>query len=142
MYHNRGKTRRPNRRGVALLLALGCLAVATALIVSLSRSATIGRQATRQQTWRMQAEWLAESAVERAAAQLAEDPDYEGETWLLSAAQLGGEHDALVDIKVASNPDQPRRRLVDVRADYPNHPVHRASNNKQITVRLPEEMEQ
>ena len=129
-------------RGFALLMILVCLMIASAMLASIFKSTTAMQRFTQRREWRIQAQWLVESGVERAAAKLAENDQYNGETWLLSGDQLGGTDEALVTIEVTVDPGQPRRRLVSVRADYPNHPLHRASINKQIAVQLPEKREQ
>ena len=38
---------------------------------------------------RLQAVWLADSAIERAMARLQVEPNYRGETWQISAAEFG-----------------------------------------------------
>ena len=47
------------------------------------------RAGRRSQERRLQAEWLAESGAQRAVARLARDHDYTGETWSLTARDLG-----------------------------------------------------
>jgi Tfp pilus assembly protein PilV len=133
------RSRKEPSRGFALLMILVCLMIASAMLASIFKSTIAMQRFTQSREWRIQAEWLVESGVERAAAKLAENTQYQGETWLLSADQLGGDNEALVFIEVTADPGQPRRRLVSVRADYPNHPLHRASLNKQVPVQLPEE---
>ena len=129
-------------RGFALLLVLVCLAIASAMLVSIIKSSAAGRRFSGRRASRAQAIWLAESGIERAAGKLAADADYRGETWLVPAEQLAGDHDAAVLIQVGPDPEDPKRRLVSVRADYPNHPLHRARQSKQATVQLTEDEEQ
>ena len=85
----------------------------------------------------MQAAWLAESALQRAAGRLAIDDTYTGETWTIPAEELTGTDGGLVVIEVAAVPNDPSRREVRVRADYPNHPQHRARQSRQTIVQLP-----
>ncbi|MHC4179342.1 MAG: hypothetical protein ACYSWU_17655, partial [Planctomycetota bacterium] len=61
---------------------------------------------------------------------------YAGETWTLSADQLGGSEVAVVTIGVETVPEQLNRRLVRVQADYPDHPQHRSRQTKQVWVQL------
>lgn len=129
--------RRSSRRGAVLVMAMVSLAVAAVLLVSIAKMAAAGRQAIRAEARRMQAAWLAESALERAARRLAADPAYSGETWTLTADELADDGAGLVQIRVAAVPGRPDRRLVRVRADYPNHPQHRARRSKQLMVQIP-----
>ena len=120
------------RRGAVLVVVLVCLAVAAAMFVVLVKLAATGRQSMQTQCWRMQAQWLAESGLERAAARLA-GAKYTNETWTLAAEELGGDA-GVVRIRTEAVADQPNRRLVSVEADYPDDPQHRVRCNKQIVV--------
>lgn len=91
------------RGGIVLVMILACLAVITLLLAGLlDRSMDNGRQ-VRYETWRVQAEWMAESGLQRAAFRLEQDPDYRGETWTLTEAD-GLTRPADVTITVASIP--------------------------------------
>ena len=122
------------RRGAVLVVVLVCLAVAAAMFVVLVKLAAAGRQSMQAQCWRMQAQWLAESGLERAAARLAADAKYTNETWTIAAEELGGDAAGVVRIRAEAVADQPNRRLVSVEADYPDDPQHRVRCNKQIVV--------
>jgi len=124
------------RRGAALVVALVCLAVASAVFMSLLKVAVAQRGALESHAWQVQAAWLAESALERAAARLAADADYPGENWKLPAEAFGGHHGAAVTIEVLGVSKRPDCRLVRVRADYPDHPQHRSRESKQVLVQL------
>ena len=124
------------RRGAVLVMVLVCMMVALVILTSLVKLAAAGRRMTDRQAWQVQASWLAESGLERAAWRLAADADYAGETWTLSADQMAAADAAVVRIEVETIPEQPNRRLVRVRADYPDHPQHRARQTKQAVVQL------
>ncbi len=130
-------SRKPRRHGIVLVAVMACLAVASMIFISVVKTAALGHRATQSDARQVQAAWLAESGLERAAWQLANDADYAGETWTLSADELAGPHDAVVEIEVEAVAEQPDQRLVRVRADYPNHPRHRARCSKQVLVQLP-----
>ncbi len=87
---------------------------------------------------RLQAEWLAESALDRAVARLAAEPDYRGETWSIPAESLNGRAAAAVRIEVRPAPDQPEHRVLSVRADYRASGTRRARQSREITIVLPE----
>jgi len=130
--------RRTNRRGMAVVFALVCLAMAAVLAGVATRAAVLGWQSARDEGRRAQAAWLADSAIARAGAQLAADPDYRGETWRIPAKLLDGRRDAVVLIEVTASNDKPRERLVRIRADYPDDPIDRIRKSKQLTFTLPE----
>jgi len=128
---------RPNdRRGVVLIIAIVAVVVASVILTSTLKLGLARRRALRTEQWRVQADWLAESGLERAAWRLAEDAGYSGETWKVPAAALGGSDGAVVTIQVEPQAKQPARRLVRIQADYPNHPRHRVRRNKQAVVAL------
>ncbi len=125
---------RRHRRGMALIVVLVCLIVAAALAAALLQMALAEHQAQVRQGRELEAAWLAESGLERAAARLAADADYPGETWTIPAADLGGPHGAAVRIAVEPVPDRPDLRQVAVEADYPDHPHFRARRTRQATL--------
>ncbi len=127
---------RSNRQGVAIILGLVCLAMASVLMAVVTRIALIERGAARDESRRVQTAWLVESALDRARARLAADPDYSGETWKITPDALGGRHGAAVLIEVVASDEDPRQRIVRVRADYPEDPVNRVRKSKQLLVTL------
>ena len=118
-------------------MALVCVAIVTMLFASIVRLSGTRRQSLQTRQRQAQAAWLAESGLERAAWRLGQDAEYSGETWNLSAEQLGAADSAVVRIEVEAFPEQPGRRVIRVRADYPDHPVHRGRVSKRAVVRLP-----
>ena len=119
-----------------LLVILVCIGVASVVFMSLVRLAVAERGALQLEGWRVQAVWLVESGLQRAAARLAADAEYEGETWRIPAEALAGPDGAVVEIEVQALPQEPRRRSVRVRADCPDHPQHRARQSKQVVMQL------
>jgi len=95
------------------------------------------RQSGRDQ-WRVQAGWLADSGIARAAARLADNSDYAGETWEISAERLGGDA-AIVFIRVQNEEGGGRRRLVTAEAAYPAAGPEQARQTHQLIVSLSEE---
>jgi len=123
-----------NRRGAVLIVVLVCLAAAGALFAVLARQALQERRSTERLLWNAQAAWLAEAGAERAAARLAVDPAYAGETWNLSPADLAGADGGAVRIRVEKVAGNPNRRKVRVEADYPDDPTHRVREIKEIFI--------
>ena len=85
----REKTLRHRPVGAVLLIVMACLAIATTLVVGWARIAVLENRQARWAEDRLQAEWLAESAIQRAAAQLLANTEYPGEVWRFTAADFG-----------------------------------------------------
>lgn len=134
-------TRRPSRtrrlrHGAILLVAIVLTIITAGLTVSLLQLVPTRMKAVRTELRQLQAEWLVESGLERAAWRLRADPQYTGETWNPSPEELGLADPATVRIQVDKAPGHSNQRLVRVRADYPSHPYHRVRRSKQIIVEL------
>ena len=125
-----------SRRGAVMVVVIVCVMLASLAAASLMKMAVAQRRMIETQHWQLQAAWLAEAGLERAAARLDADAQYTGETWDLPAAEMPALHGAAVKIEVAAAPRRPNRRLVHVRADYPDHPRHRARHTKRAVVQL------
>jgi Tfp pilus assembly protein PilX len=123
-------------RGLVLIVVMVCLAVFTTLAGVLLKLSLSERRQVRMQEWRLQAEWLAESGVERAAARLADSADYAGETWKVSPEQLGAGAACVVTIEVERIDAQPTMRRVRVRADYSRDDVRAARHSKEVLVAI------
>ena len=114
------------RQGAAMVVLLASMAMATMIFLSVLKLIAVQRQSIELQTRQIQAGWLAESAVQRASARLAGEANYHGETWTVSAQDIGGRDGATITIRVDDAPGKPDRRAVRVEADYPSDPCLRA----------------
>ena len=85
----------------------------------------------------MQAEWLAESGLERARARLAAKPDYRGETWEIAADALDAYAPGVVRITVATPRDHADQRQINVQAEYPKGIEDRARHSRRVVVPAP-----
>jgi hypothetical protein len=138
-YVTNAKSRRlrgRRRNGAILMIALVGLVIGVSLLASFTAIILSGRETLRAENRHLQAQWLAESAIERAAAQLAADPKYAGERWAVSAEQIGSNEGGVVEIRVESVPDLPAARRISVQADYPDDPTDRCRQSKQVTLEL------
>ena len=115
-----------HRRGMALLIVLAAIGLASALGMSLLKLTMAQRQQAEQEQFLAQARWLTESAVNEAAARLKADPKFAGRTWPVAAKELGGRHVANVSIDVKPVENSPQRRQVTVIADVPAESEQRA----------------
>ncbi len=121
------------RRGAVLIVAMVCLLISSMILGVLAHIGMLHYRQQRAEQERMQAAWLAESAIERAADRLAADRNYTGEAWQLSAADLGGAFEGNVQISVAGEADN---RVITVAALYPSNSSPFAKVSKQVTLRL------
>jgi Tfp pilus assembly protein PilX len=135
--HPRHVLRRAPRHAAALLIVIVCLGVATVLFLAMMKVILVQKRVLDAKWRQAQAARLADSAIERAAARLAADPAYQGETWNLSADDLTQPDSAVVTIHVEPIASQPERRLVRVQADYPDHPHLRARQEREATISNP-----
>jgi type II secretory pathway component PulK len=126
-----------NRRGMVLIVLLVCFALAAAMIIGAVRIALTAHKATQTAAWSVQARWLAESGVERAAAKLAADAAYTGETWTIPAEELGAEESGVVRIEVQPVSGQEKRYKLKIEADFPDDPVHRTRQEKEVVLDIP-----
>ena len=122
------------RAGFALIGVMIVLVVASMLVVSWLKTVADQREHLRMAEHRLTAEWLAEGALDRAAAKLREKSDYTGETWTISADELGGQDSASIEIHVAQVAGHPDRRTVEVEAEYPQNSLHSVRASKRIVV--------
>ena len=100
------------RRGAVLAVLIMSLAVAGVLAAGVARMFAARRQLQTKQEQHLQAALLAEAGIARAAAQLANDPNFTGETWAISADELGGERRAQVQLTIAAVDGSPAERRI------------------------------
>ena len=131
------RQQRPNRRrrGLTLVASLVCLLVASLLCAALIKKAHTQRVLVRSAEHQAQAEWLAESGLERAVGRLTVDRAYPGETWSIPSDVLGNQGAGVVRI-VISSVDEPTARKIRVEADYPSGDESRARQSRTLIVDL------
>ena len=122
------------RHGATLIVAMICLLLVSMLSAVLVRTALAQREQLERDAWQLQAEWLAQSGLERALAKLDMDAAYTGETW-----RPAGEDSAVigrVEILVAAATEGSGGRVLKLTVDVPDDPVNRAHIGREIN--LPE----
>ncbi|MEX2285766.1 MAG: hypothetical protein WD648_01675 [Planctomycetaceae bacterium] len=124
------------RRGGVLVVAMICLVLISLILSSLLKLSTMHHRQMRYEQQQLQADWLAESGLERAAGRLAADRNYSGETWKVSAADLGQQDGGEVQISLAAVADRPEVRAISVVAIYPSESSQFAQRSHQVTVRI------
>jgi hypothetical protein len=118
------------------MTVLVCLAALMMVSGSWLRTIVLAQRHVRADADRLQAEFLAESGLERAAAQLALDANYQGETWTLDRQTLNQRGGAAVTIRVAAVADQPRSRRVTVEAVFPADEARNTRISSATTIQL------
>ena len=124
------------RRGGGLVVALVTLLIVTMLLGSVVRSLLVELRQSRQEANALQASWLADAGLARAAAMLAKSNEYTGERWKLELGpHAAGANDgvAFVDIQVDSEQINQVTRLTVV-AIYPDDPVRRARAERVVLI--------
>jgi Tfp pilus assembly protein PilX len=125
------------RRGGALVAALATLLVVMLVAGAVVRSRVIAHRQARQSQHELQAQWLAESAIERARAQLAQAGDYRGETWRPAIKAVGGaEQSAEVEIRIEPTKDTNQARHVVAIATFPNDDWRRVTTRREYPVTI------
>ncbi|WP_425614829.1 hypothetical protein NA78x_004708 [Anatilimnocola sp. NA78] len=124
------------RRGAAMMTAIVLLAVVVIIMgVSLRHVAT-SQRLTRQQTWQMQAELLAQAAIERARLQLAQDNGFRDETWTPTVSGSASQAETGRVVIAVTKQDDEAYRLI-VTALFPDHPVQRAQVQTERVLSIP-----
>jgi type II secretory pathway component PulK len=134
MRNRRQRKRRVNRgrHGAALIVALVCLALASALLGIVARTAFMQRCGAKMELQEVQAAWLVEAGLSRAVARLAADANYPGEIWNIPAAAFDGRGSAVVRIEVTHDEHQAKVRRLRVQADWPEDPNERIRKSKTL----------
>jgi hypothetical protein len=125
------------RRGAVSIWAMVCLVFVTAISASLGRVALLGSRQMVQERRYSQAEWLAQSGWSLAMAQLTRNSDYTGETWDVSAADLGGADAGRVKIEVTPSETSTETRQVQVVAGFPVESDRRTQVSRRGTWQKP-----
>ena len=126
------------RRGAVLLAVLVVLIVSSLLIGAMLRTSRQEHRLLRSGQARLQTIELAQAGLERAAAQLASNPNYTTETWKVTADELHGRHAAAIHIDVQEVSQRQQRRLVRVEVNYPPTGPDRVQHRQEAFIDLPE----
>jgi type II secretory pathway pseudopilin PulG len=131
------RTNRPPRRGFVLIAILATFAIMAMLAGVWARAILQQSHQQRLDQERVQARWLAEAGVRRAAALLAANPAYAGDTWQVDALQLSRAEGAAVVITVEPAAAAGQVRIV-AQASYPRDNA-RVRETKTVVFKLPGE---
>ncbi len=123
-----------SRRGTALIVVMICLMLVTAVMSSMLKSTLLQRKQMLQEQFRLQAEWLLESALERAVLQRSIDSKYQGETWHISPVDLGTRYQGIAEITLKTKENNPRLLSIQAHVKYPENTPFSVSRTKKIVL--------
>jgi type II secretory pathway component PulK len=126
------------KRGSGLVIALVTLLVVTSIMGSIMHALLTELRQTRQTAIEVQAQWLADAGVERAAARLAANPSYERETWKVDLPDSSSvpESHGVVEVKIERGVSEKTAQII-VHANYPDESRRRVSAERIVSVSLP-----
>jgi len=113
-----------SRRGAALVMAMVALLVVSLVAAGLVRSLLAAHRQSHRYAHELQAQWLAEAGLARAAAKLHADAAYQGETWQAELAESGQ-----VTITI-----EPATKKISVEAIYPIEEHRRVLARRESTL--------
>jgi type II secretory pathway pseudopilin PulG len=125
---------RPPRRGAILSAVLAVLVVVLIVGLALTKSVVLDYRSQRIAENQQQAFWFAESALQRGIHELARSPDYVGETWVVSADMLSGDHSGTAKISVEPVAESSEGKRVRVEAVYADDTVFRIVYQRELVV--------
>ena len=108
----KNQQRRPHS-GALLICVLVCMLVASAMVTATTRSALQARRDIRLQHQMRQTELLLDAGILRAASQIQQSNQYEGETWRPKEA-LSRFDNPSVEIRISSDEKKDNSRHVEV----------------------------
>lgn len=120
------------RRGAVLIIVMICLMLITLLMASLLKSALLQRRQIIKEQYRIQAEWILESALERAALQRSKDPEYQGEVWQISPVELGTRYAGSAEITLQPEGKDDRLISIQARVIYPENTSLSVTRTKKV----------
>jgi len=120
-------------RGAGLIIALTTLLVVMLMTGTIVQSLVVEIRQTRRNAAELQAHWLADAALARAAVQLRASSDYSGETWQ-PAITTDDSDVGVVEIRVERPAGEQAHVKLLVEARYPDHPTRRITTRRELTI--------
>jgi hypothetical protein len=104
---------------MAMISVLVILMILGGFSLTLARTLASKRRILRNEEQRIQAEWLAEAGIERAAARWKATGEATAETWMIPPEELGGRGGGKVTIAFDPPMPESKSRHVRITAEYP-----------------------
>ncbi len=124
------------RTGFAAILGITCMGLIGLILAAVLALTLKESKQVQNEERRLQAAWLVQAGVEYARAQLERNPAYTGGAWT-PQTELTTSDAGQIEISVNPVPDSPRRRTVQVQANYPAQGTSRTRASSTFTVTLP-----
>ncbi|WP_417379983.1 hypothetical protein [Gimesia sp.] len=127
-----GSHQQRTRQGAVLVIVMVCLLLISLVMASLLKSTMMQRRQMLKEQLQVQADWLVESALERAAQQRLTNPEYEGEVWQIDPEELGTRYAASAEIVLKPEGEADRRLSIQARVKYPDSQTEMITRTKKI----------
>ncbi|WP_417387937.1 hypothetical protein [Gimesia sp.] len=127
-----GSQTKNTRRGAVLVIVMICLLLISLVMASLLKSTLMQRRQMLKEQLQVQADWLVESALERAAQQRLTNPEYQGEVWQIDPEELGTRYAASAEIILKPEGDANRKLSIQARVQYPEGQTLTITRTKKI----------
>ncbi|QDT88475.1 hypothetical protein [Gimesia algae] len=127
-----GSQAEKTRRGAVLVIVMVCLLLISLVMASLLKSTLLQRRQMLKEQLLVQADWLVESALERAAQQRLTNPEYRGEVWQIDPEELGTRYAASAEIVLKPEGEADRRLSIQARIKYPDNQTETITRTKKI----------
>jgi type II secretory pathway component PulK len=111
-------SRQHSRRGVMMIAVIVCIAIASALLLTMVKQLASAKKTVDFEIRREQAAWIVEAGIQRAVIGL-RDSNYTRETWTIDGRELNGDDAATVQIDVSTVSEDASRRQIEVTVQYP-----------------------
>jgi Tfp pilus assembly protein PilX len=132
---------RTRRNGAILAMALATLLVVTLMAGTILRGYLQAHRQLRREQDQLQAQWLAESALAKAAAQLGANREYRGETWKMELVRADGQIAAgSVTIAIDSESAESPILRISAVAHFPEDDSKRTRVERELIVKRAEPM--
>lgn len=127
-----------HRRAGAILVVFVVLLLLASMTVGVLLQVTMQqRGAVKSASLQTQAEWILQSAANRAAVKLRQDANWNGETWKLTAEELQQTNDASAVIDISKDANKPSRRQAQITVLYPAEDAQRVRLQREYVIDLP-----
>jgi hypothetical protein len=121
---------------MAMIAVFVLLMILGGYSLTLVRSLSANRRMLQTEEQRLQAEWLAEAGLERAAAKLRATGETAPETWNIAGDELGGRGAGRVEIAWDPPLPESKRRHVRIEAEYPVDDLSQALVHREFDLNL------
>jgi len=116
-----GRVRHRHHRGAAMFVVIVIIAVSMLVIGTAVSSVAIEHRQSRLRHTARQCRLIANAALDRAATQVAANPSYEGETWIIPATEVATAKDwkVVINVDISNSEDNVLRAVATYPAEGP-----------------------